>query len=334
MSEIISERALRDLAGEWIAQGKTTIGPVRLKNGVVQYVALPGSDAFLFDGYIHPSNSIKEFIFPKHECLYSYILEGKDVKIEDTPPKIEPMLILGARPCDAAALAILDHVFNWDFKDDLFNARRTAATVVTLACSTHDDSCFCTSIGLGPAAEKGSDAMLYPLGNGEFEVRTFTDKGRALFSGKTQKSDKTATVPPGPEVKFELGDVQSFLKGHFEDPIWKDRALRCIGCGACAFTCPTCHCFDIVDERKGSHGTRSRNWDACQFTQFTAHASGHNPRGDQSQRQRQRITHKFGIYPDKFGDVLCTGCGNCIRNCPVGLGVLGILEAAAEKTKA
>ena len=72
-----------------------------------------------------------------------------------------------------------------------------------------------------------------------------------------------------------------------------------------------------------------RNWDACQFAMFTMHASGHNPRGDQSQRQRQRIAHKFHVYPQKFGQLLCTGCGNCSRNCPVGMGVLPVLQSLA-----
>ena len=60
---------------------------------------------------------------------------------------------------------------------------------------------------------------------------------------------------------------------------------------------------------------------------FTLHASGHNPRSQQAQRQRQRIYHKFRIYPQKFGTLLCTGCGNCTRNCPVGLGVRPVLAA-------
>jgi ferredoxin len=62
---------------------------------------------------------------------------------------------------------------------------------------------------------------------------------------------------------------------------------------------------------------------------FTAHASGHNPRGDQACRQRQRIYHKFQTYPKKFGPLLCTGCGNCTRNCPAGLGVLPVLKTIA-----
>jgi ferredoxin len=58
---------------------------------------------------------------------------------------------------------------------------------------------------------------------------------------------------------------------------------------------------------------------------FTLHASGHNPRPNQPSRQRQRIDHKFHVYPEKFGEILCTGCGNCTRNCPVGMGVLSVL---------
>ncbi|MDR1052934.1 MAG: 4Fe-4S dicluster domain-containing protein, partial [Planctomycetaceae bacterium] len=67
---------------------------------------------------------------------------------------------------------------------------------------------------------------------------------------------------------------------------------------------------------------------------FTLHASGHNPRGNQSSRQRNRIQHKFRIYPDKFGSILCTGCGNCARECSANLGVLPYVELLDKKSKA
>jgi ferredoxin len=79
-----------------------------------------------------------------------------------------------------------------------------------------------------------------------------------------------------------------------------------------------------VDEGNAAGGERARNWDSCQFSLFTQHASGHNPRASQFNRQRQRVYHKFRIYPEKFGETLCTGCGACTRNCPAGLGILGI----------
>ena len=74
--------------------------------------------------------------------------------------------------------------------------------MVTLACASHDESCFCTSVGLGPQAERGSDVMLFDLGE-EFEVRCLTDKGRALFAGKTQTSERDRAAQHGTGAKVQ-----------------------------------------------------------------------------------------------------------------------------------
>ncbi len=133
-----------------------------------------------------------------------------------------------------------------------------------------------------------------------------------------------AQAPADPDV------LAAWLADHFEHPIWEAIALRCHGCGACASVCPTCHCFDIVDEPEGiTRGTRRRNWDTCQTSRFTVHASGHNPRADQNARFRQRVMHKFSIYPRKFGETLCTGCGRCVRDCPAGMDLPEILARIA-----
>ncbi len=330
MSEIISKDNLWQILDDWVASGNKAAGPVQVKPDMVHYAPLQKSGDLLLDGFIHPSNSIKEFVFPKHEVLYGYRLKGNDVELLEVDLKVPAQLIIAARPCDAASLPILDPVFNWDFKDEFFNRRRQATIVVSLACKTYDDYCFCTSVGLGPAAERGSDALLVDLENGSFEVRTFTDRGASLFQGRLERSEHPAENPTGPSVRFDLHQVDEFLKSHFEDPLWQEQTLRCLGCGSCAFSCPTCHCFDIVDEGNAAGGFRLKNWDACQFPLFTHHASGHNPRANQPNRQRQRIFHKFHIYPEKFQEVLCTGCGNCTRNCPVNLGVQSVLEAVPQ----
>ena len=122
--------------------------------------------------------------------------------------------------------------------------------------------------------------------------------------------------------------MRDWIDTHFEDPLLASLAVRCNGCGACTSVCPTCHCFDIVDEEEGvGRGTRRRCWDTCQASTFTLHASGHNPRDDQHVRYRQRINHKFAIYPLKFGEVLCTGCGRCTRVCHAGQDLVEILAA-------
>lgn len=337
MSDVITQQALVSLMDAWLGQGQRVIAPTRVKDDVCLYEALSTGAQACFDGFIHPRNSIKEFFFPRHEKLYTYKFKGQKLELEDAPAPDAPFIIVGARPCDAASLPVLDHVFNWDYVDEFYAQRRKAGVVISLACTAHDAQCFCTSMGLGPASEPGSDAMLLPLGDGAFEVRCLTEKGSALFAGKTTASDKTAQLPAGLEASVDVPAVQAFLQGAFDHPIWQEIALRCLGCGACAFSCPTCHCFDIVDEGAAHGGQRVKNWDCCQFGMFTLHASGHNPRSVQSQRQRQRVLHKFQIYPEKFGALLCTGCGNCTRNCPVGLGVLTTLrtisQAALSETK-
>ena len=328
MSETIAISTLHRLVDAWIGQGKRVGGPRRVKDRVL-YGDLGSAANLLLDGFIRPANSIKEFVFPRHERLYGYKFDGKNIELADAEMPATEQIVVGARPCDAATLPILDRVFNWDFKDSLYNRRRELTTVVTLACREHDAHCFCTSVGSGPSDERGSDAMLVDLGNQAYEVRCLTEKGNRLFSGQTEPSSQETSPGPEPQVRFDLDAVRNFLAGGFEDPRWQAITRRCLGCGACAFTCPTCHCFDMVDEGGVAGGSRVRNWDACQFGMFTLHASGHNPRSVQAQRQRQRIFHKFQIYPEKFGAILCTGCGNCTRNCPVGLGVLPVLEAIA-----
>ena len=313
MSELLAKQELLSLVGRWLADGRRVAGPMcvaannrRRQADLIHYAWLTTVDELRLDGFVRPTNSIKEFVFPRHEILYGYQFKGKRTELVPVELPTTEQIVIGARPCDAAALTILDSVFNWDVKDASYNRRRELTTVVTLACKEHDDFCFCTSVGSGPCDERGSDVLLIPMDGERYDVRCLTEKGKKLFAGATTPSSEKGTAPDGPPPRVDLDAIGEFLAGGYERPEWPPITRRCFGCGACTYTCPTCHCFDIVDEGGASGGVRARNWDACQFTMFTAHASGHNPRGDQSQRQRQRIHHKFQIYPDKFGAILCT----------------------------
>jgi ferredoxin len=334
MSDVMTRDVLLRLVDEWLEEGGVVAGPVRRDSGSVHFETLESSTQLVLDDFIHPANTAKEYVLPKTERLFRYRRHGNDVTLIDEPVEPAPILLVGCRPCDAAAFPILDKVMGWDYQDSQYYRRRAALTVLTLACTEWDEQCFCTSVGLGPAADRGSDALLLDLGDGSFDVRPLTDRGRAALAGRTEASDRSAPLPAGPPSQVDLAPLQEILRDGFDSPVWAKEGLRCTGCGACAFTCPTCHCFDIVDETAGDGGCRLRNWDSCQFGMFTVHASGHNPRPDQPSRQRQRLMHKFVIYPDKFDHVLCTGCGNCYRNCPVNLGVLNVLKAAAVRPSA
>jgi ferredoxin len=332
MSAIVHELELRALIDGWLASGKLVVAPVEA-GGRLLYQRLAASGDAVLESRARPANSIKEFLFPRHEALFRYRLNGKQVELSDAPIETREQILVAARPCDAASLPALDHIFDCDRKDGSFERARARTTVIALACNTYDEACFCTSVGLAPASEAGADVLLFDLGEAIFEVRVLTDKGRALFEGHTETSEREAPSPDGPPRKFDPVTVRKFLDGGFEDPLWGEETVACLGCGVCAYTCPACHCFDMVDEGNAAGGTRVRNWDSCQFPMFTRHASGHNPRSNQPRRQRQRIYHKFSIYPERFDALLCTGCGNCARNCPAGLGVLRVLEAIEDRVK-
>ncbi|MDO5553997.1 MAG: 4Fe-4S dicluster domain-containing protein [Planctomycetia bacterium] len=325
MSQIISASELRDLLAASQKQGKRVIAPVVAETGESFFREIGDASAFVPNPGLRPANSIKEFFFPKTETICSFKRHENDVDVVDSPLYEQEQVIIGSRPCEAAALPILDHVFSWDYQDRFYQRRREKTTVVTFACVASDESCFCSDVGGGPDNPSGSDAMLFNLGDETYEVRVLTEKGQTLFAGVTRESEKSGQACAAPVKTFDAAAVSDWVKSHFSDPFWNEIALSCVGCGVCTYACPTCHCFDLIDQGSFMAGKRVKNWDSCQFAMFTKHASGHNPRPDQGSRQRQRLLHKFSIYPEKFGTLLCTGCGNCSRMCGVSLGIKPVL---------
>jgi ferredoxin len=318
-----------------LSAGVSVIAPVaRRERGIekTEYQSVHNPDDIFLSGPL-PARPLKEVVFPPSEPLFKWSQKKSSIEIEEVSTSYKETVIIGARPCDAAALDIVDKVMGWDYRDELWFGRRQAVTVLSLACADCDDSCFCTAVGLSPASHRGADWLL-TLADGGFEIEVVTPKGEKLMERWKDRCPEVDTKAPPSTLENKLQSnleadpeiIRKWLEKHFDDPFWKDIALRCHGCSACAFVCPTCHCFDIVDEPEGiDRGQRRRNWDACQPALFTLHGSGHNPRKDQTARFRQRIMHKFYIYPARFGDVLCTGCGRCIRTCAAGMDLIGIL---------
>jgi ferredoxin len=342
----LSQADLTALVTELVAAKTRVIAPVRAKDDPEQldYLPIQKLEEATFGARV-TRRSLKEFFLPPTEVLLRYKQTKEGVEITEVPTAAQPQVILSATPCDAAGLDVVDKVMNWDYHDDLWNGRRAAATIVSFLCTSMDPICFCTSVGLGPDSFRGSDVLMTPV-EGGYLANIITPKGEALLKGKGKEeipaaakaAAEAAQSAARKQVEANLAaipaDFPAWLAQNFDHPLWKTLSLRCHGCGACASICPTCHCFDIVDEHDSSdEGARRRNWDSCQTSKFTLHASGHNPRGSQSERFRQRIEHKFSIYPTKFGEILCTGCGRCARACPGGMDlptIVGELMALAK----
>jgi ferredoxin len=274
----------------------------------------------------------KEIFFPRSEVLFTY----RDGVIVPPPQEVGQRVVVGMRPCDAQSSVLLDKVFDGtDYQDPYYVQRRENTILVGLACNTPSSTCFCTSVGGSPFSTEGLDLIWTDLGD-HYLVEAITERGAALVAGASafrlamdedaaRKVDLAAAAErrvSGPDVQ----GVKEKLDEIYEESFWDAVHLKCLGCGICTYLCPTCHCFDIEDEGNAMRGQRVRNWDTCQFSLFTRHASGHNPRPSGKERMRQRVMHKFNYFVTNFGDVACVGCGRCVRECPVNLDIRVVLE--------
>ncbi|HBT82764.1 MAG TPA: heterodisulfide reductase subunit A [Desulfuromonas sp.] len=333
MSKSISEKNLHALLDRLITGGARVVGPKRAGTMTLYEPLAAGNELTLAE---LPRRSSKETFFPVCEPILAYAKEEGKMTVTDVDLSALPETVLiAARPCDAAAPGILDAVFSWDYHDAFYLERRRKATIIGVACTSADDACFCTAVGLNPGERQGSDLFLAPLQGGGFAAEAVTAKGETLLSAHADlfaAGDGTALplATPG-AAPLDLGRIKTWLDANFEHPLWNQYAEICAGCGACAFLCPACHCFDISDEGSELKGERRKHWDACGFGKFSLHASAHNPRDVQPQRYRNRIMHKFKYYRDKFDQTLCTGCGRCIRVCPVGIDIKEILDEINSK---
>ena len=213
-----------------------------------------------------------------------------------------------------------------------------STTLIGLGCNDPCATCFCTQVGGGPFDSEGLDALLVDLGE-RYLIKGLTDKGEAFLARMNNgvPADDAALKDAEERARSASGKITAsvstdklkdkVINDLFNAPFWEEVTFPCLNCGTCTYLCPTCWCFDIQDEVIGKEGDRIRNWDSCMFPLFTLHGSGHNPRDQKVQRVRQRFMHKLKYYVDKYDNgVQCSGCGRCVKYCPVNIDIRDVCE--------
>lgn len=310
-------------------------GPVQGDRGVS--LEKVDRDAELALNYANFAMSPKDLFFPQSEVLCTFA----DDVAQPVPLPEERFVVFGMRPCDVQGLLRLDDVYaEMTPPDPAYMARRNNGTIVALACNSPCPTCFCTSVGGGPDERAGADVILFELPEALL-FEACSDKGRSFLDGIDElltaptDSDRQARDEQMSSARENVPAVAATgvsekLPGKFDAPMWEALSRICLNCCACTFSCPTCQCFGIYDESSGADGRRVRCWDACQLPLFTREASGHNPRGGNAQRLKQRVMHKFLYTVENFGHVSCMGCGRCVRNCPVNIDIREIIAEVAQ----
>lgn len=306
-----------------------------------RYRLVRRTDEALF-GYAVGPHSWKRWLFPPEVRLWGARRTADGFELDEPPPPPERLAFLGVRACDLAAVAIQDVVLERGPPGDpIYQARRAAALFVAVQCGTAGGTCFCASMGTGPAVTRGFDLRLTELlaPTHAFLLEAGSEAGRRVQAalerrlgaraapageGERRAADAlvAATAAAMGRTLERAGEVAADLRGALEHPRWDQVAARCLTCGNCTMVCPTCFCTQVSDtsDLTGDHAERWRRWDSC-FSLDFSYMHGGPVRASTRSRYRQWLTHKLSTWEDQFGSSGCVGCGRCITWCPVGIDV-------------
>jgi len=320
-----------------LSRGGIVYAPKRVSADTVLYEVITSFDEYDNTPWL-PTISAKGKIYPQCDRLFEYNKADTGIVLKENGIT-NNFIIFGCRPCDAKGFSLLDKLFAWGgYRDEYYFSRRDKTTIISISCTTPQLTCFCNSFkDSGPTNKTGSDLLLTPM-NDMYFVEVVTEKGKRIIeenkyfepaTGKdvTKKQKIEQFMAEGMPKMIKLDEIKKILDNAFESPYWDTVHLPCLKCNICTFICPTCYCFDISDSPMGyMNGERNRIWDSCMSESFTKMAGGVNPRSDSKKRFRQRVMHKFRYHVDNFNEYLCTGCGRCIKYCPVGVDIREVLE--------
>ncbi len=303
--------------------------------GATAYNPWDGEDLDFLNWYRNTLRPPKALFFPSFEEMFRFQKEGGEYKLTFPPSHEKSFLLLGVRPCDARALKILDLLFEKDYPDPYWLPRREKAIIIGLGCKRPCETCFCPSFGIDPTDSQDVDLMANEVGD-NFLIKEVSPKGKELLSQTDFLEPSSPSEEKGLEEEREgirkrvkrrieiEGLPERMREGFGDEALWERISRKCLSCGICTYLCPTCYCFDINDDIKRTEGVRIRSWDSCQFPIFTK-MPVENPRKEKWRRFRQRYYHKFEYFWLNFGVIACSGCGRCIRHCPVNVDVTQIM---------
>ena len=254
--------------------------------------------------------SAKEVMLPINQVLFYFTEdEFRETKKEYGDKK----LLIFLRACDLNAVKRVDQMYLGNGPEDNFYKRiRERTKFVLVGCKESFRNCFCVSMGSN-TADNYDAAMNIREDEIQLEI---VDEELNVFEGK--ESDFEIDYVKENKFKVNVPDKVdfNFMKEH---DMWREYDSRCIGCGRCNFSCPTCTCFSMQDifyrENKNA-GERRRVWASCQIDGYTNIAGGHSFRQKQGDRMRFKTMHKIHDFKERFGYNMCVGCGRCDDQCP------------------
>jgi sulfhydrogenase subunit beta (sulfur reductase) len=311
-----------------IAKAQKVVAPV--SKGYQQYAfqeVNSGNQISL--NYIPTILPPKKYFMPPNETIATYdISKGQNMKLV---VEYEEIVLFGVHTCDLAGIQCLNIAFSEHPKDINYNIRKNKIIIVGYECNSYCDEYASCRLVHNHLPNGGYDLFFTNLENGKFIIHLHTLLGEKLikkigFIKEADESDiqsldalreRKRKIFAKNEVPIEHEKIPELFDKVYDSKVWDELGKLCLACGNCTSVCPTCYCFDIIDESNLDlkTGRRYRKWDSCQNEEFAKVAGGENFRPERSARQRHRYYRKFRYPIDNFSRLFCTGCGRCSRTC-------------------
>jgi anaerobic sulfite reductase subunit A len=270
------------------------------------------------------SSPAKSAVFPTREAMFNCSAN----EMQEVTPDNRPTIVF-LRACDANALKVTDEVFlrNGGCADSYYSRRRENLKVFLLECPEQFENCFCVSMG---ASRTDEYSVFLREDSGGFAVQVKDDDFLTFFT-EGEKADISPRFPTEDRIALEVPEeIDSTI---FTDDLWKEYTRRCIACGRCNTSCPTCTCFtvqDVPDSDARGGNQRKRIWSSCQVKNFARLAGDHNFRIPNGDRMRYKVLHKIRDFKKRAGFHMCTGCGRCDDVCPEYISMFKCIEKIDE----
>lgn len=279
---------------------------------------------------------MKEVLTPITQTIFYFT---EDEFKEASEKETRDILVFG-RACDINAVKIQDQIYieNGPDADYFYQRVRDRIHFVLMECTTQFNGCFCCSVG---ANTTDMQSFGVRFGDESAMVEVNDDTFAPYFEGMTEVNDQI-NFPEENDLKVEMPVIEDIemvnkLKDH---PMWDEYNERCIGCGTCTVTCPTCTCFtttDVLYNENRNVGERRRTEASCMVDGFDR-VQGHDFRKTIGDRYRYKMLHKIYAHNKRFGTgPMCVGCGRCDNDCPMLISypaTLKKISAAIEEIKA
>lgn len=310
MSQTYSLSAWQELLRSWTGWADVYL-PVQTSQGWSWRLNAVDTVHWLQPDYRPTDYPVKRWLLPSRERLFSYSLANGAAEV-DQNMHWRPQVYVGVLPCDLAALALLDRVYQAGGGDPWYQARRDQLYLVGLTCNgSRDAACCCDQL---PQPSGNAADLMVMLDSGILSVEVVNPAGQELLDLIDSEAVSIGWYGPPPVASGPLAVVD------IPTEHWAKQAETCLACGACSFVCPTCLCYDMDDQIQadGESGERWRTTDSCQLSGFALVAGGHNFRPTVASRLEHRFRQKLEYLPKRYGQAFCVGCGRCQRHCLAG----------------